>query len=1059
MRLTLVCAILLAAAQIQGATTSLNIKIDTFGYRTTDPKFAVFSANPGASVELRDTSDVVQTTLSGAAIVSAGADNTNYSGDTLWHVDFSSFTTPGTYRLYSASLNEQSYDFEIRDDIYNAVGKTALKTYYYQRCNTAHPAPYAGTGYTDNVACHMGDATRGAASGQTDYGTKDLTGGWHDAGDYNKYVWYAVGDSILHMLTAYEDNPGIFIDADLNIPESGNGRADILDEVKYELDWLLKMQLGAAQNYAVLERVRETSYTSGSPPSANNATTRGYFNPNLESGAMFVGSLAMASRIFAAEGDAAYAATLLTAAKNTWTNWLSVQPAGSADFNDKRCWAAAELFRADQTVTTAEAHVRAYLANWNTFTYDPDYWLWVAALAYIQTPSGTNATTVSQMRARYGAGVNAIFATNDKYRNGMSSWQHYWGSNRPRAKYGLYLLQAAKIGQTGSYTATQCRNHALDFLHYFHGQNAASMTYLTNMKSLGGDHSSYMFYHLWFGASGTAFSVNNFMGKPAAVVEPHYPYYSGTDNHGISDNRSSTYGPAPGFIPGGPNSSYTGTANPPGGITFYNKAYRDWAWQQVGTPKSWEITENSISAQGPYVALSAYFMAPAIPFTATPTPNPAWTATHTPTFTPTPCAVPINGCETLTESGTWAGSSATRSIVDAATAPPGAVTQGSNCLRVQVNTGASWNDLIMNLSGFSPNVFAGAVTLSMDLHMDATLAGGTYNSLFLVADCGTCPGGKWYRDIAPPYDLVAGNNQVVFNLDFSLDTDPSPILPTDPISTIRLIHNRSSAATGVFHLDNIRLTGVCWTPTPSRTPSPTRTPTRTPSVTRTPTPSITPTLSFTPTQFVSPSPSSSVSPSRTPTLSPSPSFTITPSWTFSPVYTPTRTLTASASATRTVTPSASPTLTVTPSTTPTLTTSPSASPTFTVNPSASPTVWMSPSPTVTRSVSPSPAPTTKRGGPPKPRSVVAAPNPQGGALITLSVDLEADADSLQVQLYTQAMVRLATHELRGPFQAGWNPLLLPGTDLANGLYYVRVTGRTDSGEKAVGPIGKLVILR
>lgn len=211
-----VLASLLGLAGIaQAAPVSLAIKLDTFGYRTTDPKVAVFSANPGATVELRNLADVNQLTISGGSILSMGADNANYSGDTLWHVDFSAFTTPGTYRLYSPTLAAQSYDFEIRDNIYNAVGKTALKTYYYQRCNTAHPAAYAGANWADASACHMTDATRGPAGGQTNYGTKDLTGGWHDAGDYNKYVWYAVGDSILHMLTAYEDNPGVFVDSDL----------------------------------------------------------------------------------------------------------------------------------------------------------------------------------------------------------------------------------------------------------------------------------------------------------------------------------------------------------------------------------------------------------------------------------------------------------------------------------------------------------------------------------------------------------------------------------------------------------------------------------------------------------------------------------------------------------------------------------------------------------------------------------------------------------------------------------------------------------------------------
>ena len=69
---------------------------------------------------------------------------------------------------------------------------------------------------------------------------KNLSGGWMDAGDYNKYVTFA-GSAVHMLLTAYEQNPKIFSD-DFNIPESGNGIPDLIDEVKYELDWIKKMQ-------------------------------------------------------------------------------------------------------------------------------------------------------------------------------------------------------------------------------------------------------------------------------------------------------------------------------------------------------------------------------------------------------------------------------------------------------------------------------------------------------------------------------------------------------------------------------------------------------------------------------------------------------------------------------------------------------------------------------------------------------------------------------------------------------------------------------------------------
>ena len=64
----------------------------------------------------------------------------------------------------------------------------------------------------------------------------------------------------------------------------------------------------------------------------------------------------------------------------------------------------------------------------------------------------------------------------------------------------------------------------------------------------------------------------------------------------------------PGIVPGGPNKDYSGDAFPPLGSVYYNRFYRDWNDQTVWTARTWEITENSISYQGPYVALGAYFM-------------------------------------------------------------------------------------------------------------------------------------------------------------------------------------------------------------------------------------------------------------------------------------------------------------------------------------------------------------------------------------------------------------------------------------------------------------------
>ncbi len=590
---------LLAAGAADAAPVSLAFKLDHFGYRPDDTKVAIVTSNPGATVEVRSAADdsvVFTVPTDGGSIAPKGFDAAG-SGDSVWWVDFSALTAVGEYRLYSATVGGQSYDFDVRTDVYATPMRAALKTFYLQRCNTPKTVALAGD-WADPMPCHMGDATTTAAAGHTSHGTLDLTGGWHDAGDYNKYVWGAASMAILQMLRAYEDHPADLAADDLGIPESGNGVPDLLDEIRVELDWFLKMQLPSG---AVLYQMHVPGFAADSPPSAD-ANLRYYQDPTLESGAVAAGTFALASRIFEAEGHAVYAATLKSAALAAWT-WLQTQGNGKP-----KAWAAAEIFRMDPTQAAARAYVDGYYpSQWsgrffNVVDYDT-----FAALTYVQTPGATPAV-VSNMLENISDQVDYVFSEDDFYRNGMPAWSYYWGSNAIRSGYGLFLLTAAAVGATGAHTAGECTDHALDILRFFHGQNTLSMLYLTNMASLGGEHSSFQFYHAWYGDVLNAHSLANFVGKPASVVEPDYPYFKGTDNHGVHDDKASLYGPAPGFVPGGPNKDYGGDATPPLGSAWPNRFYRDWADQTVWTARTWEITENSIGYQGPYVALASYFL-------------------------------------------------------------------------------------------------------------------------------------------------------------------------------------------------------------------------------------------------------------------------------------------------------------------------------------------------------------------------------------------------------------------------------------------------------------------
>jgi hypothetical protein len=597
------------SSNVLAAQVTQSIKFDHFGYRPNDVKVAIFTANPGATVQIRNTSDTVVYTIptNGGSIVSMGAAG-QPSGDTVWQVNFTPFNTPGNYRLYSPSLNQQSYDFSLSGSVYNDVGKVALKTYYYQRCGVAHPQPFADPKWADPYVCHAYETATTAASRQPNYGTLDLSGGWHDAGDYNKYIWGDLELAMVSLMLAYENNPGIFYDGQLTIPGGSNGVPDILDEVKFEIDWLLKMQM---PNGEVLSRVWDDY--AGAPdscPPSNAVQPEHYYGPDVDSGSIFTGSVAMFARICQGLGDPyGNVATLKAAAIKCWNNYLLSQ--GDSTL---KCWAAAELWRLDPSITSARTYVENFYPDWAVW-FDPLTGDTHAAYCYTQTP-GADPNIVAKMKEGLSWTVANCFDNMGPYRNSMNIGYYCWGSNKYRGSLGVLLVMCAKLGATGSYTTAQTMELAEEYLHALHGQNAMGMVYLTNMAAYGGEHSSFQFYHSWFGAAKDAQSKAWYIGIPPGVVEPDFPYFKGVDNYGISDNNPSTYGPCPGFVVGGPNKDYDGGATPPRGATYYEKFYRDWSSDAPNgfyRTKCWEITENSISYQGPYVALIAAFMSAETP--------------------------------------------------------------------------------------------------------------------------------------------------------------------------------------------------------------------------------------------------------------------------------------------------------------------------------------------------------------------------------------------------------------------------------------------------------------
>ena len=278
------------------------------------------------------------------------ASNDPATGLTLYSGDFSAFQTNGNYFIL-LSNGDSSFVFSINSNVYDDVYKKSLKGYYFQRCGTALLQPNAGV--YSHTACHPGDGFYHSSTGQSGY--RLATRGWHDAGDYGKYVVNS-GITVGTLLSAYENFPEKFNQDNLNIPESGNGVPDLLDEVRYELEWLLKMQ---NENGGVYFKVTKEQFESFIMPQYDSGIRYIYELSSCATGD-FAAMMARAARIYHSI-DTTFSNKCLNASTLAWsflTAHSTIVPVGGfknpvgtgtgeyGDTNDsdERLWAAAELY-------------------------------------------------------------------------------------------------------------------------------------------------------------------------------------------------------------------------------------------------------------------------------------------------------------------------------------------------------------------------------------------------------------------------------------------------------------------------------------------------------------------------------------------------------------------------------------------------------------------------------------------------------------------------------------------------------------------------------------------
>ncbi|MGH1346410.1 MAG: glycoside hydrolase family 9 protein [Nannocystales bacterium] len=345
------------------------IRVNQVGYLPSRPKFATLR-DPGQIPVAWALLDAEGVEVATGMTTVFGPDVG--SGEHVHWVDFSSVKTTGEGYVVRVG-EEQSDAFAIQGHLYRSMKLDALRFFFHNRSGTEIAMPFAGEARWARGAGHQSDRSVSCQPALDCTGTFDVSGGWYDAGDHGKYVVNA-GIAVWTLLNAYERMTEVgaganaFADGTANIPESGNGTNDLLDEVRWELEFLLRMQVPAGHpKWAgmAFHKVHEEAW-AGLPLSPPDATDKRFLHrPSTAATLNLAAVTAQAARVYETI-DPTFARRCLTASKRAYAAAKTTPDlhasgddnVGGGPYEDSRVsdefyWAAIELY-----LSTGDAQYR-----------------------------------------------------------------------------------------------------------------------------------------------------------------------------------------------------------------------------------------------------------------------------------------------------------------------------------------------------------------------------------------------------------------------------------------------------------------------------------------------------------------------------------------------------------------------------------------------------------------------------------------------------------------------------------------------------------------------------
>jgi endoglucanase len=506
-----------------------SIELNQSGFYPYAPKEAIVIGNTSSDDFFITSTNLRDTVFRG---ILTEQKQSQYSSTKTRMAIFSKLNLKGSFEVSVPGVGN-SFVFEINDEANRKTAIAALKGYFYQRASMPLEEKYAGkwhrsAGHPDNVVyIHSSAATTARPEGTV----ISTPGGWYDAGDYNKYMVNS-GITMGTLLSAYEDFPGYFKTLNSNIPESGNGVPDILNEAIYNLRWMLTMQ--DPNDGGVYNKCTNAVFDGMVMPGVTQAP-RYVVEKGTAATLDFAAVTAQATRILSKfkKQLPGLSDSCLAASKKAWA-WSLLHPDlvynqsvmnktfkpaittggyGDFKFNDEWFWAASELFvttRNKNFYDTLEQHLsdKVSLPSWN----DVGMLGYYSLLRFRNDLPSFAKSDLTMMKDK-------IIGMADDYISkvatnafgtvmGQTVRDFNWGGNSTAANQGILLINAWLLSMNKKYV-----DYALTNLDYLSGRNATGYCFITGIGS----------------------------------KSPMHPHHRQSVADGVTD-------PVPGLLVGGPNS-------------------------------------------------------------------------------------------------------------------------------------------------------------------------------------------------------------------------------------------------------------------------------------------------------------------------------------------------------------------------------------------------------------------------------------------------------------------------------------------------------------------------